>query len=80
MLNGLKHIPVFNAVALAAAAMVSMKVGGQKATNGTNQVSAPMGMGAVSLGGMSSLAPFLGGGNLRSGAVATVTPEDVTNG
>ena len=80
MLNGLKHIPVCTAVALAAAAMVSMKVGGQKATNGTNQASAPIGMGSVSLGGMSSLAPFLGGGNLRSGGIATVTPDDVTNG
>ena len=80
MLSGLKNIPVCMAIALGAVAMVSMRVGGQKVTNGTNHVSAPMGMGAVSLGGMSSLAPFLGGGNLRSGGVATVTPEDVTNG
>lgn len=67
-------------IALLIAAGAAIRVGGTKVTNRVGQVSLPGQIDGTTLGGMSSLEPFLRGNGLRSGETWSVTPQDVTNG
>lgn len=77
---GKRQIETSALVVFLIAGAATIKLGGEKVTNRVGQVSLPGQIDGTTLGGMSSLEPFLHGNGLRSGETWSVTPEDVTNG
>ena len=77
---GKRQIETSALVVFLIAGAATIKLGGEKVTNRVGPVSLPGQIAGTTLGGMSSLEPFLHGNGLRSGETWSVTPEDVTNG